>query len=109
MGKRATKSAETLRPIQQRDHIVSKPAKEAATDGSSAAIDSLALNVALVEAQQRTFVDQQEALSFFYERLLEQFADDAEEKAYMLEFLELLIETDPVLKADLLAAVKIRE
>lgn len=109
MAKRATKEREELSPARK----AGRPARSKGGAPESAdagpAIDDLALNAVLAEVQQRTFADEQEALSFFYDRLLESAAENPEEREQMLEFLQLLVETDPALKADLLGAARIRK
>ena len=69
----------------------------------------LTLNAVLAEAQQRVFETEEEALSFFYDKLLENSAGDEAEKLQMREFLELLVDTDPALKGDLLGGVRLRK
>lgn len=109
MAKRATKAKEEPRLTHATKRSATTAQQPLQPETGSPPINDLVLNAVLVEAQQRTFATEQEALAFFYERLLEMSAEDLHEKAQMREFLELLVETDPALKTDLLAAVKIRK
>ena len=110
MAKKATKERELnsqVRPTKR------APVMERRDSGVGeevpVVVDDLTLNAALVEAQGRTFGSEQEALTFFYDKLLENAEGDEAEKAHMREFLELLVETDPGLKSDLLGSVRVRK
>lgn len=105
MTKKATK--------ERSEEQVRRSARKApgpALEGSPpVSIEDLNLNATILAAQKQVFKSEQEALDFFYARLLQEAGGSAQEQAQMREFLELLIETDPLLKEDLLSGVRIRK
>lgn len=109
MVKRATKAKEEHRLTRATKRSGATAEQQLQPEAGSPPIDDLVLNAVVVEAQQRTFATEDEALAFFYDKLLEKSGEDPQEQGQMREFLELLVETDPALKADLLSAVSIRK
>ncbi len=109
MTKKATKAKNEQQIAPNRNRAVKAVRRSSQPEVEPPALDDLTLNAVIVEAQQRTFASEQEALAFFYDKLLSKSAEDSQEEAQMREFLELLVETDPKLKADLLSAVRVRK
>jgi len=105
MTKKATKERSENFPHRSARQVPG-PAQEVAPPVS---IEDLNLNATILAAQKQVFKSEQEALDFFYARLLQAAGGSAAEQAQMMEFLELLIETDPLLKEELLSGVTIRK
>lgn len=93
------------RPRQQGSQAIGG---EAAATQAPPGVDGLNLNAALLEAQKRVFSDEREAIEFFVAHLIGAVQEPGEQ-GQMREFLELLLETDPQLKQDLLAGVTSRK
>lgn len=105
MAKKAVKRIEAAEPRKRTRQAPPPPIGEPV---GQVVLEDLDLNAALVEARGRVFDSEQEALDFFFERLLK-VEESAPERHQMREFLELLLETDPMLKEDLLSGVRVKK
>lgn len=92
-----------------RRRVTQAPRPPEVKSAGQAAVEALDLNATLVEARGRTFESEQEALTFFFDRLVSQGGGTLVEQRQMLEFLELLLETDPQIKEDLLSGIKVKK
>lgn len=92
-----------------RRRVTQAPPPPEIQPAGQAAVEDLDLNATLVEARGRTFESEQEALTFFFDRLLSQGGRSLVEQRQMREFLELLLETDPQIKEDLLSGLKVKK
>jgi len=59
-------------------------------------------------AQQQVFSSEEQALEFLLSGIVEKMGGASEERSEMADFLGMLLDTDPELKAEVLAGVSIR-
>lgn len=109
MSKKATKPKESNAPKPSKSAPRPAGATEVGPEGGAISFDDLDLNTVLREAQKQVFQSEEDALAFFFTRLVESHPGDPAEGAQMREFLEVLLETDPQLREDLLSTVSIKK
>lgn len=61
------------------------------------------------ELPQQLFSSEEQALEFLVESMVQKLGDSTQEKADMADFLNLLLDTDPMLKEEILSGVNIRK
>lgn len=61
----------------------------------------------LLAGPVQTFSSEDQALSFFIESIADKLGEAGDERAQMSEFLNLLLESDPVLREEILSGVSI--
>ena len=59
----------------------------------------------LLEGSKQTFSSDEQALSFFIESIADKLGEAGDDRAQMSEFLNLLLESDPVLREEILSGV----
>ncbi len=108
MVKKATKIKEGVKSIRKGPSLRSSaPQRATEVVGAGSAVEQ-SFGAEVVDQQKQLFSSKEQALEFFVGSVLDKLGGESEERAQVHEFLELLLETDPALKDDLLAGVAIR-
>lgn len=107
MNKKATK---TITPIKtgKRTIIAPIPSGGVTNDGIESSM-SEAVKALANHMQTRQFNTEEEAINFLISSVTAKLAEDPTTQGQMKEFLELLVETDPELKQEIVHAIKTRE
>lgn len=105
--KTALKMVTTQRTSPHRKPFTGAKGAEGASSTTTESPSAWAQTV-LEEATQ-VFSSEEQALSFLVDSVTSKLVDSGPEKAQMHEFLSLLLDTDPTLREEILAAVTIRK
>ena len=103
MSKKATlKSLSEIRPVPSLSETVGRIAPDV-TDPLSPFAEQV-----LDEAKQ-CFISEGQALSFLVENIVDKLGEGSDDRSQMHEFLQVLLESDPLLREEILAGISVRK